>query len=566
MDDTSHVLVTPETPAAPRGLSTAIPSSDQVAVPIARPSLLRRIGGTLPTLAVVGLLAGLAGWGHFSGWKIPKFADLLGQTKDGKDDWCDEHAVPESMCVQCNPSLLPHKHYGFCEVHGVQNCPFEHPDVAQLPAVPKITKAQLDLAERSLAFKGWPENSPGCKKVHRLLQMASLETLTRMNLGIAPVAVRDLRETVSASGELHFMPKGTTTVSSPLPGRVWKLTDKAALGGHIGEGEVLAFLDCPEVGKAKGEFLQAFGHYATRKQLLASAEKAAQQGVLPETTLVERRADVETAEIRLKGAQQVLLNLGLHVDADKLADTSPNALTKQLPLLGLAPDAVQHIGDGVTTANLLPIRAPRAGVLTEARANVGEMVEPKSSLFVLADPGKLWLVLNVRQEDVKYLQPRVTDLNGRQVVKAGQKVLVKAPGSFTDVEGELVWKSTTADEVTRTVQFAAELPNDKGQFLAHSFVTARVVIRQEKAAMVVPSSAVHWEGDCHVVFVYDKNWSVPGKPIVFHPRTVRPGITLADAVPPQTEIIAGLLPGESVATTNSAALRAELLKNNLGAG
>ena len=33
-----------------------------------------------------------------------------------------------------------------------------------------------------------------------------------------------------------------------------------------------------------------------------------------------------------------------------------------------------------------------------------------------------------------------------------------------------------------------------------------------------------------------------------------------------TEIIAGVLPGEVVATRNSAALRAELLKNNLGAG
>jgi len=33
-----------------------------------------------------------------------------------------------------------------------------------------------------------------------------------------------------------------------------------------------------------------------------------------------------------------------------------------------------------------------------------------------------------------------------------------------------------------------------------------------------------------------------------------------------TEIIAGVLPGELVATTNSGILRGELLKNNLGAG
>jgi hypothetical protein len=33
-----------------------------------------------------------------------------------------------------------------------------------------------------------------------------------------------------------------------------------------------------------------------------------------------------------------------------------------------------------------------------------------------------------------------------------------------------------------------------------------------------------------------------------------------------TEIIAGVLPGEVVATTGSDVLRAQLLKNNLGAG
>jgi cobalt-zinc-cadmium efflux system membrane fusion protein len=33
-----------------------------------------------------------------------------------------------------------------------------------------------------------------------------------------------------------------------------------------------------------------------------------------------------------------------------------------------------------------------------------------------------------------------------------------------------------------------------------------------------------------------------------------------------TEIIAGLLPGEQVATANSGILRTELLKNNLGEG
>ena len=65
-----------------------------------------------------------------------------------------------------------------------------------------------------------------------------------------------------------------------------------------------------------------------------------------------------------------------------------------------------------------------------------------------------------------------------------------------------------------------------------------------------------------MVFVRDKNFLNEGAPKVFHVRTVRPGVQNG----PYTEIIAGLLPGEVIATQNSAVLRAELLKNNLGEG
>lgn len=49
---------------------------------------------------------------------------------------------------------------------------------------------------------------------------------------------------------------------------------------------------------------------------------------------------------------------------------------------------------------------------------------------------------------------------------------------------------------------------------------------------------------------------------MFHVRTVRIGARDGK----NTEIIAGVVPGELVVTKGSTALRAELLKNNLGEG
>src|SRR6516165_5090139 len=102
------------------------------------------LGRAVPNVLILFALGGLAWWGHHNGWKLPKFAELTGAESESKDDWCAEHGVPESICVECNEKLLPRgKSYGWCKVHGVHECPLEHPDVAQLKLPPSITPADL---------------------------------------------------------------------------------------------------------------------------------------------------------------------------------------------------------------------------------------------------------------------------------------------------------------------------------------------------------------------------------------------------------------------------------------
>src|SRR6516164_4161609 len=103
-----------------------------------RTAFVRLLRG-LPTVFVLAALAGLAWWGHRTGWALPSFAALTGEEAKGQDDWCDAHGVPESACVECNAALLPRgKDYGWCKEHGVHNCPLEHPDVAQLRSAPQV--------------------------------------------------------------------------------------------------------------------------------------------------------------------------------------------------------------------------------------------------------------------------------------------------------------------------------------------------------------------------------------------------------------------------------------------
>ena len=66
-----------------------------------------------------------------------------------------------------------------------------------------------------------------------------------------------------------------------------------------------------------------------------------------------------------------------------------------------------------------------------------------------------------------------------------------------------------------------------------------------------------------MVFVRDKNYfDSPDSYKVFHVRSVRLGAINGNVHRSDS----GVLPGEVIATTGSDVLRAQLLKNNLGAG
>jgi membrane fusion protein, heavy metal efflux system len=523
-----------------------------------------RIG---PTLLVLVLLGGFAYLGHRTGWTMPKFADLFGTRNTANDDWCAEHSVPESICVECDESLLPRPKSTWCRVHGVHNCPFERPELAQMHVTPVVAKEDLERAARALELKDRKENAKNCKQHLRRIQFASDEVVKKMGIDIMPVSREPIFETVSASGEIIASQPLVAPVSAPVAGRVALVTKKGVIGAQVKEGDVLALLDSVEVGKAKTELLQAYAQLELRKRTVDLLSPLDKQGVISASRLMEADLAFREGQIRLQGAQQALNNMGLGIQVNEKEGISVDELSRRVHYFGIPPEIVGGLKAKNTTANLMPVIASRDGTVTAAKVTLGEMAEPGKPLFVVADTSEMWLMLKVRIEDVQYLRVRDAKTNF-----PGQSVKFRPDGSNKSVEGKLVWKSTDVDDKTRTVQFRAELPNADGSLLANTFGTGQIVIRAEaktqkddpaeKDAIVVPTEAVHWEGDCQIVFVRDKNFLDPNGLKVFQVRTVRPGVING----PYTEILAGVLPGEVVATRNSASLRAELLKNNLGAG
>jgi cobalt-zinc-cadmium efflux system membrane fusion protein len=521
-----------------------------------RQSLRGRLVGSLPAALVVLALVGLAYWGRSNDWTLRKFSALIGSEATTTQDWCPAHSVPESICVECNESLLPRIPSTWCRVHGVHNCPFERPEVAQLDAPRPITQADLERAQRALALKERAGNNSQCKLHQRRIQLASLEVMEKMGLE-AYESAREapIVETIAASGEIFFAQPRVAPIFTPVAGRISRVTDQGLIGARVKKGDVLALVDSPEVGKAKAEFLQAYAQFELRHTTLENLKPLVAKQLVSDAKLLETQSALQEAQIRLVSAQQSLINLGLPIRVEDLKKLSIEELGKRLQFLGVPAHLAQQLDPQTTTANLIPLVASQDGVVTASEVVPREMVDAAKTLFVVTDTSRMWLVLNVRFEDVKYLQPR----DGMPAVR---KVRFRPDGSDYNVEGELAWISQAVDERTRTVQVRADLPNADGKLLANTFGMGSIVLREEKSAIVVPNEALHWDKDCHIVFVRDKNFMGENAAKVFHVRSVRPGVRNGD----YTEIIAGVLPGEVVATKNSAVLRAQLLKNNLGAG
>lgn len=508
---------------------------------------LRRVGSGL---LIVGMLAGIAWWGHSHGWSVPKFSALAGSDEAPVEAWCPAHNVPSSICIECRPDLLPAAPaYGWCKEHGVANCPLEHPDVVQTAEAFVVTPEMRERAARALAVRPRPENNSRCTLHVRRIQFASPEAVAKAGVDVDVVAQERVVEAISANGEVVYDQTRMAHLASRVAGTVWRVEKQ--VGDRVNRGELLALVDAAEVGRAKSDLLQAMAQARLQDANVARIAPLVYDGIIGERQLQEAEAARSQARIRVATAQQALVNLGLPIDVAELGDASTDEIAEQIRFLGIPEAIVDSLDPGSTTSNLFPLRASIEGVIVARHVVEGEVVDASKTLFEVADIERLWLMLSVRQEDA----PLVT---------VGQPVLFR-PGDNSaqeEVSGSVGWISTAADDETRTVAVRVDLPNAGGRLRANTFGTGRIVLREEAQAVVVPSEAVHWDGNCYVVFVRDKHYFDEGAPKYFHVRSVRPGVKQRDV----TEIIAGLAPGEVIASRNSVVLEAQLLKANLGAG
>ena len=119
-------------------------------------------------------------------------------------------------------------------------------------------------------------------------------------------------------------------------------------------------------------------------------------------------------------------------------------------------------------------------------------------------------------------------------------------------QGRLTYISSMVDKETRAVPARVEVPNPDRRMKPEMFATAAIATGSATPAMTLPQAAVLLVNGQPMAFVQEAGG--------FEPRAVEPGDKVGDRV----VIKSGIKSGEVVVVAGAYALKARLLKSQIG--
>jgi cobalt-zinc-cadmium efflux system membrane fusion protein len=360
------------------------------------------------------------------------------------------------------------------------------------------------------------ENAPKHASNEARLVRFPLDEVTRSGVTVEPVGRTAFRTYRTFPGVVRPNENALANITTLVRGRVAEV--HADLGQMVKANQLLAVLHSGDLGLAQSAYLKARARRHVAEQAYQRAQFLFQEKVIGQAE--EQRREGEMISIRAE-AQEAL---------------------EGLRLLGMDDKQIRSLERTQTIRSQVPIVAPFAGRVIVRDLTKGELVETTHKLFVVADLSTVWVVANVSEKDVSYVQRATTVLN--------QPVEVFVTAYPDEVfQGAVAYVGDVLDTATRTMQVRLVLDNSKGHLKPEMFATIRVSSEPAADVLVVPEAAIQHDRDRSFVFVQQE----PG---VFEARTVR----LGEKNGTFAEVLEGLREGETVVREGAFTLKSELLK------
>ena len=350
----------------------------------------------------------------------------------------------------------------------------------------------------ALALAGCSGNASGNGDNHDHANTAELFTIPADQMAhvqVVTIQPSTLTRTLRLTGAVAYDAFHTTPVITQVSGPVSRIA--VVPGQTVERGQPMLYVASPDYSQLRTNFLKAKSAYELAQRIAARSQELYQHGAIAQADLENAQAAEVQAQGDLISAEAALKVLGI---------TDPVALLK-------APPSFEAT-----------VNSPINGLVVEQDVAVGQLLQPGATqCFVISDIGTVWVLVNVYQKDLPY-------------IAVGDPVTIQTD-SYPDVfQGRISYVAASLDPTTRTLQARIETANPEHKLKKDMYVIASVNAGTIKNAIAVPDAAVLRDTE-NQPFVYVD---------VGNNQFGRRSVTLGESSKGETQITAGLKPGDRV--------------------
>lgn len=337
-----------------------------------------------------------------------------------------------------------------------------------------------------------------------------IDTASQQRLGVrlAEVEWQTLSQDIHAYGNVVADESLAFNLSSKLEGVIRRIHVNT-VGQQVEEGQPIYELYSAELLKTQFEYVELVKE---KEILLASmmGEDAHRDDA--------KMSEYDMMEVRMNAKQRNLY-------AEKFEYWDVKQLVEQLNTTHRPKEVIE-------------VRAPRSGFVTEIAVREGSAIKPMDNLFSFVNTSQVWVDIPLFPDQLAW-------------VSDGDRVTLRLPKSHApEIKARLKLVTPLIDSATRTVQARLSIDNASNQLLIGSLLDATIHTKSHKA-LAVPRSAVMRTGKGDWVMLAEGDGQ-------FTPVKVVTGIETADFV----EINKGLEAGDQVAVNGQFLLDAAASMND----
>jgi cobalt-zinc-cadmium efflux system membrane fusion protein len=346
----------------------------------------------------------------------------------------------------------------------------------------------------------WITLAPGSHQI----DVITVETATPNENGVTPL-----------TGRLAWDDDLTVRMYTPVAGRVEKIL--ADLGQVVPAGAPLATIDSPNFGQAQADAVKADSDVHLAEKILTRDQDLLAHGAAAAKDVETDQADLTSKQAEFQRTLAQLTHYG-----GKLGQID-NQYKLATPIAGT-----------IVEKNINPGQQLRDDAIL---ANLPQAYQP---LFVISDPKKLWLFLDVTETDQVKMQ-------------VGQSLTLHTRAYPDQVfQGVLEVVGQELDPTTRTLKVRASVDNSAHLLRAEMYVTAELN-NLPSGGVLIPSKATFRKDDKTYIFVEH----APGE---YERKEIKTGAENNGRV----AVAEGIAPGDRIVVEGALAL--ESIRREGGSG